>query len=71
MPHIIRTKDYRAFLLELKARIEDARLDVARSVNKDLIALYIDIGKRILEKQQALGWGRSVIETLSQDLLDA
>jgi len=71
MPNIVRTKDYRTFLNELKKRIERARLDVARSVNKDLIALYIDIGKRILEKQQALGWGRGVIETLSQDLLAA
>lgn len=71
MPAIIRTKDYRLFLAELKKRIEGARTSIARSVNKDLITLYMDIGERILEKQQALGWGRSVIESLSRDLLDA
>jgi predicted nuclease of restriction endonuclease-like (RecB) superfamily len=71
MPSIIRTKDYRAFLLELKERIERSRLDAARSVNKELIGLYRDIGERILEKQQALGWGRNVIGSLSNDLLAA
>lgn len=71
MPNIKRNKDYKAFLVELKARIERARWDTARSVNKELIDLYRDIGTRILEKQQALGWGRGVIEALSNDLLDA
>ncbi len=71
MPNIVRTKDYRAFLLELKERITSAQLDVARSVNKELIGLYRDIGARILEKQQALGWGRNVIGSLSNDLLAA
>ena len=71
MPNIVRTKDYRAFLNELKERIERARLDVARTVNRELIDLYRDIGTRILQKQEVLGWGRGVIETLSNDLLDA
>lgn len=36
-------------------------------VNKEMIALYWDIGKRITDKQQ-LGWGKAVVETLSKDL---
>lgn len=71
MPNIVRTKDYHAFLVELKARIERSRLDAARSVNKELIDLYRDIGSRILEKQRTLGWGRGVIASLSNDLLAA
>ncbi len=33
-----------------------------------MIALYWDIGKRITGKQQQLGWGKAIVETLSKDL---
>ena len=33
-----------------------------------MILLYWDIGRGIVEKQEALGWGKSVVETLSRDL---
>src|SRR5690554_6096414 len=39
-----------------------------KAVNKEMIALYWDIGKRITIKQQQLGWGKSIVETLSKDL---
>ncbi|MBL0127770.1 MAG: DUF1016 family protein [Flavobacteriales bacterium] len=68
---IVSAKAYREFFHELKSRIEQARGDVARSVNTELIGLYRDIGTRILDKQEAMGWGRNVIERLSQDLVNA
>ncbi len=68
---VVRGKAYREFLSELKDRIEHAQLSAARAVNKELIALYTDIGSRILEKQQALGWGKGVIGTISRDLMKA
>jgi len=37
-------------------------------VNHDLILLYWDIGHGIVERQRALGWGESVVETVSADL---
>ena len=37
-------------------------------MNRDLILLYWDIGRAIIEKQQALGWGESVVEMVSADL---
>lgn len=60
--------DYPAFLAALKERILQARNFAARSVNRDLILLYWDIGQSIVEKQKALGWGESVIDRLSSDL---
>ena len=36
-------------------------------MNRELIALYWDIGKAIVEKQQALGWGQSVVEQIARD----
>ena len=39
-----------------------------KAVNKEMIALYWEIGRRITEQQAALGWGKSVVENLSRDI---
>ncbi|MFH0879914.1 MAG: PDDEXK nuclease domain-containing protein [Lentisphaerota bacterium] len=62
------TPEYRQFIGDLKARVDSARLSAARSVNRDVILLYWDIGGGIVEKQQTLGWGDSVVELVSSDL---
>jgi predicted nuclease of restriction endonuclease-like (RecB) superfamily len=63
--------DYPAFLADLKARILQARTSAARVVNHELILLYWDIGRGIVEKQQTAGWGESVIDQISRDLQEA
>jgi predicted nuclease of restriction endonuclease-like (RecB) superfamily len=63
--------DYAAFFAGLKDRILRARTSAARAVNRDLILLYWDIGRGIVEKQQTAGWGQSVVERLSADLRTA
>ena len=60
--------DYANFIKTMKERVAAARLSVARAVNRELLALYWDIGKAIVEKQQALGWGQSVVEQIARDL---
>lgn len=64
----VKSADYAAWLGGLKSRIRSARLSAARSVNRELILLYWDIGRGIMEKQEDLGWGKSVVEQLSLDL---
>ena len=59
---------YAEFLGELKQRILSARVSAARVVNSELILLYWDIGRGIVEKQQSLGWGESVVEMVAADL---
>ncbi len=66
-----KTQEYTQFLGELKQRIALARLNAARAVNQELILLYWDIGRGIVEKQEELGWGKSVVELLSRDLQQA
>lgn len=61
--------DYPNFLTTLKTRIQSARISAARTVNRELILLYWDIGQAIVAKQAQLGWGESVIDQLSRDLL--
>ncbi len=60
--------DYVAFLAEVKTRIQQARLTAARAVNHELILLYWDIGRAIVEKQRHAGWGEGVVERLAADL---
>ncbi|MDO8945997.1 MAG: DUF1016 N-terminal domain-containing protein [Desulfocapsaceae bacterium] len=55
-------------MTELKTRIHTAQYTALRAVNKELIALYWDIGKLIEERQEAEGWGKAVVERLSADL---
>ena len=67
-PPAIISPDYAAFLTELKGRIASAQLSAARAVNRELILLYWDIGRGIVEKQQTAGWGEGVVERLAADL---
>ena len=60
--------DYDRFVAELKSRVESARLTAARSVYRELVLLYWDIGRGIAEKQQVLGWGEGVVEQVAADL---
>ncbi len=59
---------YGALLNELKTRIHTAQYAALRAVNKELIALYWDIGQLIEARQESEGWGKSVVERLSADL---
>ena len=64
----LNSPDYLRFVADLKARIQSARISAARSVNRDLILLYWDIGRGIVDKQQTAGWGDAVVERLAADL---
>jgi predicted nuclease of restriction endonuclease-like (RecB) superfamily len=59
---------YATFLADLKARVRSAQLRAAVSVNRELIVLYWDIGKAIVERQKKHKWGEHVIGRLSGDL---
>ena len=65
---LVKAADYAAWLVEVKSRIQSAQISAAQAVNRDLILLYWDIGRGIVEKQEQLGWGKSVVERLSRDL---
>lgn len=62
---------YGALLSELKQRIRGARVKAALSVNRELVILYWDIGRRILLAQEQEGWGSKIIDQLSADLRQA
>ncbi len=61
-------KGYADFLGLLKQRIRLAQTRAAMAVNEELLALYWDLGREIVERQEREGWGSSVIDRLSSDL---
>ena len=63
-----RKKIYAEFLDGLKNKIASARYQAARTVNQELVMLYWDIEKSILDKQEQEGWGKMVIQQISKDL---
>ena len=63
--------DYAVWLKEIKKRIFTAQQKAAKVVNQELVLLYWQIGKDILERQDKQGWGAKVIERLARDLRTA
>jgi predicted nuclease of restriction endonuclease-like (RecB) superfamily len=60
--------DYIDWLIYLKNRIKNAQIKAANSVNVEMIKLYWDIGKSIVEKQEKNKWGSKIVENLAKDL---
>ena len=63
--------DYAVWLTALKQRIQSAQQRASLSVNRELILLYWQIGRDILERQDIQGWGAKVIDRLAYDLSTA
>jgi len=70
MPAALATRPpgYAEWLAELKARVQAAQQRAALSVNRELLTLYWQLGRDILERQAREGWGAGVIDQVSADL---
>jgi len=60
--------DYAHLLEDLKGRIRAAQIRAGLAANRELVLLYWEIGRRILDSQRREGWGAKVVERLSHDL---
>ncbi len=61
-------QDFNSFVKEIKHKILSSQYEALKAVNKELIQLYWDIGKNIVEKQQQFGWGKSILQSLAKEL---
>lgn len=61
-------ENFTKFVKEIKSKILSSQYEALKAVNKKLINLYWDIGKNIVQKQEAFGWGKSVVQNLSDEL---
>jgi predicted nuclease of restriction endonuclease-like (RecB) superfamily len=59
---------YKDFFEKVKTQIHGTRTRAAVAVNRELIALYWWLGEHIIKSQEQHGWGKAVVERLSQDL---
>jgi hypothetical protein len=59
---------YAALLAQLKQRVRAAQIKAAVSANRELMLLYWDIGRAIVEAQKDKGYGKQVVESLAADL---
>jgi predicted nuclease of restriction endonuclease-like (RecB) superfamily len=59
---------YGQFLADLKGRIRAAQVRASMAVNRELVLLYWQIGRDILDRQQRENWGAKVIDRLAADL---
>ena len=60
--------NYSQTLEEIKTRVRAAQYEALKTVNREMIVLYWDIGRIIVNRQQSVGWGKSVVERLANDL---
>ncbi|MCL4852483.1 MAG: DUF1016 family protein [Bryobacteraceae bacterium] len=60
--------DYALVLVQLRDRIRTAQTSATVAVNRELVALYWDIGQMIADRQRAEGWGKSIVHRLAADL---
>ena len=65
---VVNSPEYQSLIEDIKAWVNAARTTAARAVNLNLILLYWEIGRGIVDKQQMLGWGESVVEVIAADL---
>ena len=68
MTDIIILSEYRDWLRDLKQQIKTGQIKAALSVNSQMIMLYWDMGRQIVEKQEKAKWGSGFINQLSKDL---
>ncbi|MGC4127966.1 MAG: PDDEXK nuclease domain-containing protein [Bergeyella sp.] len=60
--------EYGNWLKNLKHQIKNSQIKAVLAVNSELILLYWDLGRQIVEKQENAKWGSGFIRQLSEDL---
>ncbi|MGI6460881.1 MAG: PDDEXK nuclease domain-containing protein [Candidatus Hydrogenedentales bacterium] len=61
-------RDYAHLLAEVKERVRSAQYTALKAVNTELVGLYWDIGRMIVERQTDAEHGTAIAEQLSNDL---
>jgi hypothetical protein len=60
--------DFAALLADVKGRIQAAQTRAVLAVNAELVRLYWDIGRVIIDRQLREGWSAAVIPRLAREL---
>ena len=63
-----KAEDYPRLLAEIKERVRSAQYEALKAVNTELVGLYWDIGRLIVERQADAKHGSAIADQLSKDL---
>lgn len=61
-------KQYDNFFNQIIHTINSAKYEAYKSLNKHHIGLNFEIGKLIVKNQESNNWGKSIVDTLSEDI---
>ena len=67
-PAVLLPPDYAELLEDIKGRIRHAQVRAAVGASRELIRLYWDIGREIVERQEREGWGKGIVDRLAADI---
>ena len=59
---------YAEWIAGVKLRIRAAQQRAALAVNKEMLQLYWQIGRDILDRQAVAGWGSGILSRIEADL---
>lgn len=59
---------YAQFFTSVKERVRSAQYAALKAVNSELVGLYWDIGRMIVERQAGETWGKAIVKQLARDL---
>jgi predicted nuclease of restriction endonuclease-like (RecB) superfamily len=68
MSSLVKDRDYKAFIQNVKHRIQSAQIKAAIAVNQELLHLYWDLAELIVLKQQEATWGDRFLTQMNKDL---
>lgn len=60
--------DYKSTLLQITERIRSAQFAALRTVNRELISLYWDLGGLLSSRRKGSVWGKGIVANLARDL---
>ena len=64
----LETEDYKVWINDIKKKIKQSQIKASVKVNYELLSLYWDLGRDIVEKQENAKWGDSFLAFMSKDL---
>lgn len=65
---MIQNQEYSNWIVSLQSSIKQRQIKAAIAVNSNLILMYWDLGKQIVERQENAKWGTGFIDQVSKDL---
>ncbi len=68
MENTLQSNEYLDFVQEIKNSIREAQIKAMVKVNQELLLMYWNIGKSIIQMQKQFKWGDSFLEQLAKDL---